>query len=115
MSIITDQQVPNNRPDIMLLEKENKELTIIDVSIPVDDNIGRAYKEKIDKYEALSVELKRVWNLKTLPIIITANGLIHKNLPDILRRLGLRRSVFVLLQKAAILGTTAIVRRFLSR
>lgn len=55
--MLTDRPVANNRPDIVLIEKEEKHSYIIDLTIPSDD---RAYSEKITKYSDLSFEMKEI-------------------------------------------------------
>lgn len=116
--MITDVKLQHNRPDIVLVDKKSKRVYFVDVSIPLDSNMQKAYDEKISKYAELSVEIGRVWNAgfpEVLPIIISANGLVHKTVSAHLKRLSLRSCLVVQLQKAAILGTTGIVRRSLSR
>lgn len=51
--IITDRPVQHNRPDIIVINKEKQTCSIIDFSVPLDDNIGKASKEKFSKYQDL--------------------------------------------------------------
>lgn len=48
-TIVTDRPVANNRPDIVLIKKTEEVCYIIDITVPADDNISRAYTEKISK------------------------------------------------------------------
>lgn len=117
-TVYTDRTITHNRPDIMVLEKTTKTLCIIDIGIPLDDNLEKVYQEKIHKYSPLAEELRTIWEIrkvKILPIIISANGLIHKNLPAHLDDLGITRRSISAMQKATILGTIGTVRRFLSK
>lgn len=115
--IVTDRPIQHNRPDIILVEKSSNTVWIIDISIPLDDNLGKAYREKIAKYEDLCLEVKAMWRartVRTLPIIISANGIVHRGLQRHLRELDLPEGLLLAMQKAVILGTTSIVRRALS-
>jgi hypothetical protein len=51
---------------------------LIDVAIPGDRNIVQKEAEKIFKYKDLTIEIQRMWNVKTrvIPVIIGATGTI---------------------------------------
>ncbi|KAJ8940977.1 hypothetical protein NQ318_011709 [Aromia moschata] len=51
--IITDRTVDFNRPDIVLIHKEERKGIIINIAVPLTDNIERIEREKIAKYENL--------------------------------------------------------------
>jgi hypothetical protein len=54
--LISEQIViPARRPDIVVLDKEERKLTIIDVAVPSDANIKDKEKEKITKYQEYSL------------------------------------------------------------
>ena len=59
--------------------------------------------------------MKKIWNLSqvaVVPVVIGALGVTSKRLKDWLKKLDVRSSI-ELLQKAALLGTTKIVRQVL--
>lgn len=115
-AILTDKNVRHNRPDILVLEKKEKLGYIIDIAIPIDDNIGKSYQEKVAKYQDLAFELKQMYNLvkiSVLPFIISSNGLVHKEFSGSLRRLNLDSACSIEAQKSTILGTCSIVRKTL--
>ena len=58
--IQTDKEIAHNRPDIIIIDKLNKTVQIIDIAIPSDYNIIEKRNEKITKYIDLSIELKRI-------------------------------------------------------
>jgi hypothetical protein len=74
----TDMTVPNNKPDIVIRDNEMITCMLIDVAIPGDRNMIKKEAEKILKYEDLTIEIQRVWNVKTraIPIIVGATGTI---------------------------------------
>ena len=59
--VITDRNVPCNKPDIVIQEKCDG-CQIIDVAIPSDYNIQKKTIEKMNKYIDLQIECQRLWN-----------------------------------------------------
>lgn len=116
-SIITDRAVHNNRPDIVLLSKFGKKAYLIDIAVPNTHNIEKTIAEKHRKYTELKDEVQRLWNMDNVyivPIVLSATGIIPRSLHHSLSLLELKAGIYVCLQKAVILSTTRIVRRFMS-
>jgi hypothetical protein len=114
--LLTDRKVAHNRPDIVIHNTTTQECLIIDVAIPVCQNIVKKEAEKLTKYRDLEIELQKCWHLKkvrTIPIIIGALGTIGSSLPKYLRDLSpnLKASVC---QRTALLGSAHILRNFLT-
>lgn len=115
--ITTDRPVKHNRPDILLLNKKEKSLSILDVTIPADDNMTKAFVEKLTKYHDLAFEMKTIYGLKStaiLPLVMSTNGLVEKHLLENTLRLGLDRELVSTAQKEVILANTRLVRKFLT-
>ena len=55
---------------------------LIDVAISGDRNVIKKEAEKILKYKDLTIEIERMWNVKTkvIPVIIGATGTIPNSL-----------------------------------
>ena len=53
---------------------------LIDVAISGDRNVIKKEAEKVLKYKDLTIEIQRMWNVKTkaIPVIIGATGTISK-------------------------------------
>jgi len=70
--------------------------------------------ENILKYKALTVEIQRMWNVKTkvIPVIIGATGTVSKSFRKYVSNIPGKHEVKVL-QKTDILGTTHILRKVL--
>jgi hypothetical protein len=86
---------------------------LIDIAVPGTTNL-----EKINKYIELADEIRRIWNqkkVKIIPILVSATGIVPKNLFNSLKEIGLSQSVYIELQKQAILGTCHIVQKFMSQ
>lgn len=118
ITIHTDKTISHNRPDITLQDKLNKITYLIDVAIPTDNNIGKKYSEKIEKYTPLAIEVERIWKqgkVQIIPFIISATGITHKTFSQHLEQLKLDTVIHELIQKAIILKTCNIVRSFLKQ
>jgi len=74
----TDRAIPNNKPDITIRDSEKGTCMLIDVAISGDINVIKKEGEKILKYKELTIEIQRMWNVKTrvIPVIIGATGTI---------------------------------------
>ena len=77
----TDRTIPNNKPDIIIRDNEKGTCLLIDVAISGDGNVIKKEAEKILKYKDLTIEIQRMWNVKTkvIPVIIGATGTISKS------------------------------------
>ncbi|CAH2267522.1 jg22610 [Pararge aegeria aegeria] len=88
---------------------------IADITIPHDDNLVTAEKDKVSKYLDLAHEITAMWNVEsTVPIVVSVTGLLAKNFDQHLKKLSLGCWINGRIQKAVVLETARIVRRFLS-
>ena len=87
---------------------------LIDVAISGDRNVIKKEAEKILKYKDLTIEIQRMWKVKTkaIPVIIGATGTISKPLRKYVSNIPGKHEVKEL-QKTAILGTAHIRREVL--
>jgi hypothetical protein len=74
----TDRTFPNNKPDIIIRDNGKRTYMLIDVAISGNRNVIKKEAEKILKYKDLTIEIQRMWNVKTkmIPVIIGATGTI---------------------------------------
>jgi hypothetical protein len=88
---------------------------LIDVAISGDRNVIKKEAEKILKYKDLTIEIQRMWNVKTraIPVIIGATGTISKSFRKYVSNIPGNHEVREL-QKTAILGTAHIIRKVLT-
>jgi hypothetical protein len=88
---------------------------LIDVAISGDRNVIKKEADKILKYKDLTIEIRRMWNVKTrvIPVIIGAIGTISKSFIKYVSSIPGNHEVREL-QKTAILGTTHILRKVLT-
>lgn len=115
-AILTDRTIHYNRPDVLLQDKLNKISYLIDISVPNTHNLLKVITEKINKYAELKEEVSRIWKqnkVYVVPIVLSTTGIIPKHLHNSLKLLELKESLYITLQKAAILNTCRIVRKFM--
>jgi len=111
----TERTIPNNKPDIIICDNTERTCMLIDVAISGDRNVIKKEAEKILKYEDLTIEIKRMWNVKTkvIPVIIGMTGTISKSFGKYVSNIPGNHEVKEL-QKTAILGTAHILRKVLT-
>jgi len=87
---------------------------LIDVAISGDRNVIEKEADKILKYKDLTVEIQRMWNVKTkvIPVIIGATGTISKSFRKYFSNI-LRKHEVKELQNTAMLSTAHILRKVL--
>ena len=111
----TDRTIPNNKTDIIIRDNEKGTCMLIDVAISVDRNVIKKEAEKIRKYKDLTIEIQRMWNIKTkvIPVIIGATGTISESFRKYVSNILGNHEVKEV-QKTAILGTAHILRKVLT-
>ena len=85
---------------------------LIDVAVSGDRNVIKKEAEKILRYKDLTIEIQRMWKVKTrlIPVIIGATGTISKSFRKYISTIPGNHEVKEL-QKTAILGTAHILRK----
>ena len=106
--------IPNNKPDIIVRDNEKGTCVLTEVAISGDRNVIKKEAEKILKYKDLTIEMQRMWNIKTkvIPVIIGATGTNSKSFRKYVSNIPGKHEVKEL-QKTAILGTAHILRKVL--
>ena len=76
----TDRTIPNNKPDIIIRDTEQRTCVLIDVAISGDRNEIEKEAEKILKYKDFTIEIEGMWNVQTtaIPVITGATGTVSK-------------------------------------
>jgi hypothetical protein len=75
--ILTIREIEHNVPDLVVYLHERKQIQIIDIAVPYDDNLEMRYNEKIQKYGPLQIELQKLnpgYKATVIPIVIGAFG-----------------------------------------
>jgi hypothetical protein len=99
---------------IIILDNEKRTYMLIGVAISGDRNVMQKEAENILKYKDLTIEIQRMWNVKTrvIPVIIGATGTISISFRKYVSTIPGNHEVREL-QKTAILGTAHILRKVL--
>lgn len=115
-TILTDRTVQHNRPDLLLWNKREKKVTLVDFAVVNDENLTATENTKRQKYRELAQHIKEQWNLietQIVPVIISTTGNIPLGLKESIKKLQLQESTIGELQKSTILSSTTIVRQFM--
>ena len=89
-----------NKPDVVVMEKKEGKCLIIDIARPFDTRISG---EKLEKYQDLKRELKRIWNEEALGAL----GMVSTSLRKWLQVLDVAKEL-ELLQMLSLLGTASL-------
>ena len=120
-TVKTAPPVKHNKPDMIVWRKEEKHCFVIDVCVPLDQNIKTNEKLRQDRYIALTVGLKRIYpeySYTVVPIVLGATGLVTNSLVKNLSTLGFKekevRPLIQKMQTKALIGTMRIVKSAMS-
>ena len=113
-SIQTDHVIEAPRPDLVVVDKQERSCKIIDFAVPGDRRIEEKEKDKIEKYQGLERELQKIWNVKVkvIPLVVGSLGAIPKKFGNRLKQIGITVGT-AQVQKTVLLGTARILRKVL--
>ena len=71
-----DHEIYGRRPLISVAQKDKNLCQIIDFACPYDGGVHTIELEKIEHYQDLAQELRKIWNMKVrvIPLVICALG-----------------------------------------
>ena len=71
-NIRTDKKIPATKPDIVVVDKNERRTTLIDVVCTWDKNVEDKEIEKVNKYQDLKIELQRIWktSVTVVPVVL---------------------------------------------
>ena len=98
-----------------MADKKGKSCVIVDIAVLGDCRVCEKELEKIEKYQNLKIELKRLWSLKKVeivPVVVGALGCISKGFSRWMDILSIKLSIGMV-QKSVLLGTARILRKVL--
>ena len=111
-NIQCDSRIECRRPDVVVVLKKKTECKIIYIADPADSRTGENELEKMEKYDDLKREVKRMWTMRKIEIILIvvgALGAINRKLDQWIEKLDVHITI-ERLQKTALLGTARILR-----
>ena len=94
-SIQTDHVIEAQRPDLAVVDKNRRTCKIIDFVVPGNSRIGEKEKEKMEKYQDLRRELRKIWNVrvKIIPSVLGSLGAIPKQFGNRLKETGITAEI----------------------
>ena len=116
VTVLCDGKIEARRRDIVVTDKKEREVFIIDVAIPGDDRVKDKELERLEKYQLLKDEIAKVWRMRkviVVPVVIGALGAVSVNFKEYMKRIGVNVRLEVI-QKTALLGTAKVLRKVLS-
>ena len=71
-SIQTNHFIEAPRPGLVVVDKKGRSCKIIDFAVPGDNKMEEKEKDKIEKYQDLGKELRKIWNVKVkiMPLVV---------------------------------------------
>ena len=113
-SVRTDHTIEARRPDILIIDKSEKNCQIIDVVIPEDGRVRAKEDEKVEKYQDLAREVRKIRGVRTkvIAIVVGALGTIPLRLKENLRTIGVDTSIG-LIKRFVLSGSARILRKVL--
>ena len=64
-----DSAITVRKSDIVGVNKNERSCVIIDIAIPGDVRVSKNSKDKIERYQELKREIKRMWNIRSIKVI----------------------------------------------
>lgn len=74
-NVYTDHELSAWHPDIVVVNKEEASVQIINVAVPADSNVTSKEAVKVEKYRDLFIELMSLWKRKYEIILIVVGCL----------------------------------------
>ena len=113
----TTPKVKHNKSDIVMWNKEDRQCFVIDVCVPLDENVKANEKIKRDRCMPLLVGLKRLYpeySFSIVPIVIGATGLVMNSLLSHLKEIGFdkkdMKTLILNMQLKALIGSMRIMK-----
>ena len=115
INIQSGNLIDARRHDLIVIDKKEQKGIIIDIAVPADVRVKEKEKEKVEKYQDLKKEIKRLWklgNVEIVPVVVGALGSVSAEFETWMGKLGITCNVGVI-QKSVLLRTTRILRKLL--
>ena len=115
INIQSGNLIDARRHDLIVIDKKEQKGIIIDIAVPADVRVEEKEKEKVEKYQDLKKEIKRLWklgNVEIVPVVVGALGSVSAEFERWMGKLGITCNVGVI-QKSVLLRTTRILRKLL--
>ena len=71
---LCDNLIEARRPDLIFIDKKEQKAIIIDIDVPADVRVEEKEKEKVENYQDLKKESRRLWKLRNVEIVPVVKG-----------------------------------------
>ena len=115
INIQSGNLIDARRHDLIVIDKKEQKGIIIDIAVPADVRVKEKEKEKVEKYQDLKKEIKRLWklgNVEIVPVVVGALGSVSAEFERWMGKLGITCNVGVM-QKSVLFRNTRILRKLL--
>ena len=114
-NIRTDKAISAWKPDMVVVDKNERRTTLIDVACTQDKNVEDKEIKKVNKYQDLKTELQRIWETSVTvgPVVLGVLGETSNNLNKYLLKLKIHDIKVTTIQKTVLHKTANILRRHL--
>ena len=111
----TTVKLDHNRPDLIIINRQDNEWTIIEFSVPWYKNVQLKEEEKVSKYIPLAKEIRKVHRVSTkiVPIVLGSLGTVTTRLKNSLKELEMEK-ILGSLQTSVLIGTHNILRKVMN-
>ena len=109
------RDIKAKKPYIVVLNKSKRSCAIINIAIPGDIGVSEKEKKKIERYQELKREIKRMWNIRSIKVISVVVGVLCSTsmmLKNYIGELGVVIST-ALLQQMELIEIVCILREVL--
>ena len=90
-SVQTDHAIEARRPDLVVVDKKERNCKIIDFAVAGDSRTEEKEKDKIAKHQDLARELQNIWHVKVkiIPLVVGSLDALPKQFGNRLERIGI--------------------------
>ena len=108
-----DHEIYERRLDFIVVQKDIN-FCQIDFAYPYDRRVDTKELEKIEYYQDLARELRKIWNMKVMviPLVTGGLGMTPIKLKNWLKKIAIETQITEL-QKTVLLHTASILRKVL--
>ena len=93
-----DHVIQARNPDMIVINKRENTAQVLDFANQHDSRVDKKEIEKIENYQDLVRELKRLWDMKTvvIPKVVGVLGTMEMMLPKRLKDIGIKTNFGVI-------------------
>ena len=74
INIQCDNLIDARRPDLIVIDKKEQKGIIINIALPADVRVEEKEKEKVEKSQDLKKEIRTLWKLRNVEIVLVVIG-----------------------------------------